>query len=174
MIFMMRWICTASTGGDATAPAKIGNLTLDMWNVRWIEHPLRETSGGLSIKRNVEVHSQKWRSQRTSIRNPRRKLRQQNFQIPSHLRKVFKIIFLPVFQTVFVQTVPWTSTDQPLHELCLRYYCYIAKNGAHFICAFLGSFSTKLFAKGLVYCTIFKQQICFYEVCKIVSLWLVY
>lgn len=30
ILFTMRWICTASTGGDAMAPVKIENLTLDM------------------------------------------------------------------------------------------------------------------------------------------------
>jgi len=85
----MRWICTASTGGDAMAPVRRANLTLDLWNAQWTEHPLCESIGGLSIKRRVEVHCQKWRRRRTSPRNPRGKPSQQNFQILTRLTKVF-------------------------------------------------------------------------------------
>lgn len=155
---MMRWIRTASIGGDAMAPVKTENLTLDMWNVRRIEHPLHETFGGLSIKRRVEVHSQKWRSQKTSPRIPRRKLNQQNFQILSQLTKVFKITLFFPFPICFYPNGFFNKYRSATTRTLFRYYCYLAKNRAHFIGAFLGSL-TWLFATGFFRCPIFTRQI---------------
>lgn len=152
IIFTMRWIHTASTGGDATAPVSIEDLILGMWNVRWTEHPLHETFGGLSIKRIAEVHSQKWKNLRTSQRNPRRKPRQKNFRIPSQLTKVFKIISSFSQRFFSKQSLGQVS----LCELCIRYHCYVGKNRAYFVNFQASQLNCPW---GLFCCSVFKLRI---------------